>query len=100
MTPELEFAVEQAREQSRFAVVRAIDQLGGISGRLFLISSPEFDVEKCVAQHKRVIDAAAALHVRQVAYTSFLGADTPSAGGFNAHYLTERALERCGLAYT
>jgi NAD(P)H dehydrogenase (quinone) len=68
--------------------------------RLLLISSPEFDVEKRVAQHQRVIDAAVALHVRHVAYTSFIGSDTPRPGGFNAHYVTERALERCGIAYT
>lgn len=68
--------------------------------RVLLISSPEFDVEKRVAQHQRVIDAAAGLHVRQVAYTSFLGAGSPRPGGFNAHYLTERAIERSGLAYT
>jgi NAD(P)H dehydrogenase (quinone) len=68
--------------------------------RLLLISSPEFDVEKRVAQHQRVIDAAAAAHVGLVAYTSFIGADTPRPGGFNAHYLTERALEQSGLAYT
>jgi NAD(P)H dehydrogenase (quinone) len=67
---------------------------------LLLISSPEFDVDKRVAQHQRVIDAAASLHIPQVAYTSFLGAGTPRPGGFNAHYLTERAIEQAGLGYT
>jgi NAD(P)H dehydrogenase (quinone) len=67
--------------------------------RLLLISSPEFDVAKRVAQHQRVIDAAAVLSVDLVAYTSFIGASTPRPGGFNAHYFTERALERSGLGY-
>lgn len=76
-----------------------IPALAGVD-RLLLISSPEFDVEKRVAQHQRVIDAAAAVRVRHIAYTSFVGAGTPRPGGFNAHYLTERAIEQSGLAYT
>jgi NAD(P)H dehydrogenase (quinone) len=64
--------------------------------RLLLISSPEFDVEKRVAQHRNVIGAAAALGVKLVAYTSFIGADTPRPSFFNAHYSTERALEQSG----
>jgi NAD(P)H dehydrogenase (quinone) len=68
--------------------------------RVLLISSPEFDVEKRVAQHQRVIDAASALGVKRLAYTSFIGADTPRPNLFNAHYFTERAIEHTGLAYT
>jgi NAD(P)H dehydrogenase (quinone) len=79
--------------QSWPAALAAVD-------RLLLISSPEFGVEKRLAQHQRVIDAAVARRVTQVAYTSLIGADTPRPGGFNAHYVTERALERSGVAYT
>jgi NAD(P)H dehydrogenase (quinone) len=68
--------------------------------RLLLISSPEFDVSKRVAQHRNVINAAMALGVELVAYTSFIGADTPRPSLFNAHYFTERAIEESGLAYT
>jgi NAD(P)H dehydrogenase (quinone) len=68
--------------------------------RLLLISSPEFDVEKRVAQHRNVINAARALGVKLVAYTSFIGADTARPSLFNAHYFTERALEQSGVAHT
>jgi NAD(P)H dehydrogenase (quinone) len=68
--------------------------------RLLLISSSEFDVEKRVAQHQRVIDAAASVRVTLLAYTSFIGADRPRPSLFNAHYFTERAIEQSGVAYT
>jgi NAD(P)H dehydrogenase (quinone) len=67
--------------------------------RLLLISSPEFDIEKRVAQHRHVIAAAAVLGVRFVAYTSFIGAGGPRPSLFNAHYLTERIIEQSGVAY-
>jgi len=35
-----------------------------------------------------------------VAYTSFVGAQNEQPGGFNAHYLTERALEKSGMTIT
>jgi NAD(P)H dehydrogenase (quinone) len=71
----------------------------GIDDLLF-VSSPEFDVPTRMAQHERVIEGAKRARVRHVAYTSFLGAQNEQPGGFNAHYLTERALEKSGLRST
>jgi NAD(P)H dehydrogenase (quinone) len=71
----------------------------GVSDLLF-VSSPEFDVAKRMAQHERVIEGARRAKVRHVAYTSALGAHAELPGGFQAHYLTERALERSGLNAT
>ena len=71
----------------------------GINDLLF-ISSPEFDTPTRMAQHERVIEGAKRGKVRHVAYTSFLGAQNEQPGGFNAHYLTERALEKSGLTTT
>ena len=67
---------------------------------LLFVSSPEFELARRMSQHERVIEAARRAGVRHVAYTSFLGAQTEQPGGFNAHYLTERALERSGLQCT
>jgi NAD(P)H dehydrogenase (quinone) len=67
--------------------------------RVLLISSPDVDVEKRLAQHQHVIDAAAAIGVKLLAYTSVIGADAPGRSGLQAHYLTERAIERSGLPY-
>jgi len=71
----------------------------GIDDLLF-ISSPEFETPTRMAQHERVIEGAKRGKVRHVAYTSFLGAQHEQPGGFNAHYLTERALETSGLTTT
>ena len=67
---------------------------------LLFISSPEFETPMRMAQHERVIEGAKRARVRHVAYTSFLGAQNEQPGGFNAHYLTERALEKSGLEVT
>jgi len=67
---------------------------------LLFISSPEFETPTRMAQHERVIEGAKRARVRHVAYTSFLGAQNEQPGGFNAHYLTERALEKSGLKAT
>jgi NAD(P)H dehydrogenase (quinone) len=67
---------------------------------LLFISSPEFEIPTRMAQHERVIEGAKRGKVRHVAYTSFLGAQREQPGGFNAHYLTERALEQSGLTTT
>ena len=67
---------------------------------LLFVSSPEFDTPTRMAQHERVIEGARRGKVRHLAYTSFLGAQNEQPGGFNAHYLTERALEQSGLATT
>lgn len=71
----------------------------GVDDLLF-ISSPEFEMPTRMAQHERVIEGAKRAKVRHVAYTSFLGAQKEQPGGFNAHYLTERALEKSGLKTT
>lgn len=71
----------------------------GVDDLLF-ISSPEFDTPARMAQHERVIEGARRAKVKHVAYTSFLGAQNEQPGGFNAHYLTERALEKSGLRVT
>jgi NAD(P)H dehydrogenase (quinone) len=71
----------------------------GVDDLLF-VSSPEFDIATRMAQHERVIEGAKRGKVRHVAYTSFLGAQSEQPGGFNAHYLTERALEKSGLTVT
>ena len=71
----------------------------GVNDLLF-ISSPEFEMATRMAQHERVIEGAKRAKVPHVAYTSFLGAQNEQPGGFNAHYLTERALEKSGLRVT
>jgi NAD(P)H dehydrogenase (quinone) len=71
----------------------------GIDDLLF-VSSPEFEIATRMAQHERVIEGAKRGKVRHVAYTSFLGAQHEQPGGFNAHYLTERAIEKSGLTAT
>ena len=71
----------------------------GIDDLLF-ISSPEFVMGTRMAQHERVIEGAKRAKVKHLAYTSFLGAQNEQPGGFNAHYLTERALEKSGLRVT
>jgi NAD(P)H dehydrogenase (quinone) len=71
----------------------------GVDDLLF-ISSPEFETATRMKQHERVIEGAKRAKVRHVIYTSFLGAQGEQPGGFNAHYLTERALEKSGLTAT
>src|SRR5262245_61457310 len=71
----------------------------GVDDLLF-VSSPEFAIPTRMAQHERVIEGAKRAKVRHLAYTSFLGAQNEQPGGFNAHYLTERALEKSGLTVT
>ena len=71
----------------------------GVDDLLF-VSSPEFETATRMAQHERVIEGAKRAKVGHVAYTSFLGAQNEQPGGFNAHYLTERALEKSGLKTT
>jgi NAD(P)H dehydrogenase (quinone) len=109
---ELAVAVRNPNKAHHFAgrgvTVRQVDYDDPVSwvpallgvDRLLLISSPELDVGKRVTQHRHVIDAAAALGVKLLAYTSFIGADTPRPSFFNAHYLTERAIEASGVPYT
>nr|WP_062338118.1 NAD(P)H-binding protein [Herbidospora sakaeratensis] len=68
--------------------------------RLLLISSPELDAARRIAQHRNVIDAAVAAGVTAVVYTSFLDADTVATGMTEAHHATEQAIFASGLACT
>ncbi|GAA3107290.1 NAD(P)H-binding protein [Streptosporangium carneum] len=70
------------------------------AARLLLISSPELDPARRVAQHLAAIAAAVEVGVGAVAYTSFLGADTGATGMTEAHHVTERAILDSGLPYT
>ncbi|MFF1463733.1 NAD(P)H-binding protein [Streptomyces sp. NPDC058330] len=70
------------------------------AGRLLLISSPELDPARRVAQHLAALDASRAAGVGAVVYTSFLGADTRADGVTAAHHATERALRDGGPPHT
>ncbi|NEA40199.1 NAD(P)H-binding protein [Streptomyces sp. SID11385] len=67
--------------------------------RLLLVSSPELDTGRRVAQHVRAVDAARAAGVGLLAYTSFLGAGTRAEGVTAAHHATERHIEASGLPH-
>ncbi|MFF3313047.1 NAD(P)H-binding protein [Streptomyces sp. NPDC002952] len=68
--------------------------------RLLLISSPELDSARRIRQHQGAIEAARAVGVGAVVYTSFLDADTQAEGITEAHHATERALRASGLPHT
>ncbi|MFF4053675.1 NAD(P)H-binding protein [Streptomyces chartreusis] len=68
--------------------------------RLLLISSPELDPAHRVHQHQNAIDAARAVDVGALVYTSFLDADTRAEGVTAAHHATEHALRASGLPHT
>ncbi|WP_123664798.1 NAD(P)H-binding protein [Actinocorallia herbida] len=68
--------------------------------RLLLISSPEIDPARRIAQHGAAVEAARAAGVGTLVYTSFLGADTRSTGVPAAHFATERLIEDSGLPCT
>ncbi len=72
---------------------------GGVD-RLLFISSSAFDNDVRIPQHQRVVDAARDAGVGHVVYTSIIGAEADLPFGFHAHYVTERSLERSGLAFT
>lgn len=63
--------------------------------KLLLISSNEMG--KRVAQHQRVIEAAATAGVRQIVYTSLLHADRSPLGLASEHQQTERLLQQAAL---
>ncbi|RLP68441.1 SDR family oxidoreductase [Mycetocola reblochoni] len=73
------------------------EALAGVD-RLLLISSSE--VGQRFAQHKNVIDAAAAAGVRQIAYTSVLNATTTPLILAPEHKATEEYLAASGIATT
>ena len=65
--------------------------------KLLLISSSE--VGQRVSQHRNVINAAKAAHVKFIAYTSLLHADTSPLGLADEHVATEQMLAESGIAY-
>lgn len=65
--------------------------------KLLLISSSE--VGQRVPQHRNVINAAKAAHVKFIAYTSLLHADTSPLGLADEHVATEQMLAESGIAY-
>ncbi|MDX6740776.1 NAD(P)H-binding protein [Actinocorallia sp. A-T 12471] len=68
--------------------------------RLLLISSPELDGARRIAQHRAAVEAAREVGVGSIVYTSFLGAGTQATGLTEAHYATERLIEDSELAFT
>ncbi|MET7460454.1 NAD(P)H-binding protein [Nonomuraea sp. NPDC005501] len=68
--------------------------------RLLLISSPELDTPRRIAQHLAAVTAAADAGVGAIAFTSFLGADTAATGLTEAYHATEQAILATGLPYT
>lgn len=65
--------------------------------KLLLISSSE--VGQRTPQHRNVINAAQAAHVKFIAYTSLLHADTSPLGLANEHVATEKMLADSGLDF-
>ena len=78
--------------------------------RLLFISSPEYDRDKKLAHHQKVVEAAKEAGVGQVAYTSIVGADDDVDGLYHAHPVlnaiyhvhnaTEKLLRDSGIAFT
>lgn len=66
-------------------------------GKLLLISSSE--VGQRTPQHRNVINAAKAAHVKFIAYTSLLHANTSPLGLADEHVATEKMLADSGIAY-
>lgn len=65
--------------------------------KLLLISSSE--VGQRAPQHRNVINAAKAAHVKFIAYTSLLHADRSPLGLADEHVATEKVLAESGIAY-
>ncbi|EJK5499173.1 SDR family oxidoreductase [Citrobacter freundii] len=65
--------------------------------KLLLISSSE--VGQRAPQHRNVINAAKAAHVKFIAYTSLLHADTSPLGLADEHVASEQMLAESGIAY-
>ncbi|MCX9070243.1 SDR family oxidoreductase [Citrobacter portucalensis] len=85
--------VRQADYSDEAALTAA---LHGID-KLLLISSSE--VGQRAPQHRNVINAAKAAHVKFIAYTSLLHADTSPLGLADEHVATEKMLAESGIAY-
>lgn len=65
--------------------------------KLLLISSSE--VGQRAPQHRNVINAAKAAHVKFIVYTSLLHADTSPLGLADEHVATEKMLAESGIGY-
>ena len=74
------------------AALRGVDTLLFVSGA---------ENEHRLQQHRTVVEAAAAAGVRQVVYTSFVGASPTCTFTLGRdHYATEQAIEASGMAHT
>ena len=85
--------VRQADYSDEAALTAALQ---GID-KLLLISSSE--VGQRAPQHRNVINAAKAAHVKFIAYTSLLHADTSPLGLADEHVATEKMLAESGIGY-
>ena len=85
--------VRQADYSDEAALTTALQ---GID-KLLLISSSE--VGQRAPQHRNVLNAAKAAHVKFIAYTSLLHADTSPLGLADEHVATEKMLAESGIAY-
>ncbi|HBM9257643.1 TPA: SDR family oxidoreductase [Citrobacter freundii] len=90
---QLGITVRQADYSDEAAFTTALQ---GID-KLLLISSSE--VGQRAPQHRNVINAAKAAHVKFIAYTSLLHADTSPLGLADEHVATEQMLAESGIAY-
>lgn len=90
---QLGITVRQADYSDEAAFTTALQ---GID-KLLLISSSE--VGQRAPQHRNVINAAKAAHVKFIAYTSLLHADTSPLGLADEHIATEKMLAKSGIAY-
>ncbi|MEB7914660.1 SDR family oxidoreductase [Citrobacter portucalensis] len=90
---QLGITVRQADYSDEAALTAALQ---GID-KLLLISSSE--VGQRAPQHRNVINAAKAAHVKFIAYTSLLHADTSPLGLADEHVATEKMLAESGIAY-
>ena len=66
---------------------------------LLFISSPGYDNDVRIAEHKAVVDAAKAAGVQLVAYTSALRADTSALIVTHGHLVTEQYLAASGIPW-
>ena len=85
--------VRQADYSDEAAFTTALQNID----KLLLISSSE--VGQRAPQHRNVINAAKAAHVKFIAYTSLLHADTSPLGLADEHVATEKMLAESGIAY-
>ncbi|HGW6105159.1 TPA: SDR family oxidoreductase [Citrobacter werkmanii] len=85
--------VRQADYSDEAALTAALQDID----KLLLISSSE--VGQRAPQHRNVINAAKAAHVKFIAYTSLLHADTSPLGLADEHIATEKMLAESGIAY-